>query len=140
MKRVGDGETHWHADLAMAPLDTNALVTCWIPLQPVPAEASGGSGSGSGSGSGYPNPNPNPRVKASVRVRVTLTRSPTLAFTSGLVFAGGSHRDVVLPFWLGLELGPGLEVGLANPTPNPLTPTPTQTLTLTLALALNPKR
>ena len=28
MKRVGDGETHWHADLAMAPLDTNALVTC----------------------------------------------------------------------------------------------------------------
>ena len=44
MKRVGDGETHWHADLAMAPLDTNALVTCWIPLQPVPAEASGGSG------------------------------------------------------------------------------------------------
>ena len=62
MKRVGDGETHWHADLAMAPLDTNALVTCWIPLQPVPAEASGGS---------------------------------------GLVFAGGSHRDVALPFWHG---------------------------------------
>lgn len=62
VKRVGDGETHWHADLAMAPLDTNAMVTCWIPLQPVPAEASGGS---------------------------------------GLVFAGGSHRDVALPFWHG---------------------------------------
>ena len=60
VKRAGDGETHWHADLAMAPLDTNALVTCWIPLQPVPAESSGGS---------------------------------------GLVFAGGSHRDVALPFW-----------------------------------------
>ena len=33
VKRSGDGETHWHADLAMAPLDTNDLVTCWLPLQ-----------------------------------------------------------------------------------------------------------
>lgn len=33
VKRAGDGETHWHADLAMAPLDTNDLVTCWLPLQ-----------------------------------------------------------------------------------------------------------
>ena len=44
VKRVGDGQTHWHADLAMAPLDTNNLVTCWLPLQPVPAEGGGGSG------------------------------------------------------------------------------------------------
>ena len=62
LKRSGDGPTHWHADLAMAPLDTNAFVTCWLPLQPVPAEGHGGT---------------------------------------GLVFAGGSHRDVALPFWHG---------------------------------------
>lgn len=43
VKRVGDGQTHWHADLAMAPLDTNSFVTCWLPLQPVPAESGGGS-------------------------------------------------------------------------------------------------
>ena len=44
VKRAGDGQTHWHADLAMCPLDTNAFVTCWIPLQPVPVEEDGGSG------------------------------------------------------------------------------------------------
>ncbi len=44
VKRAGDGQTHWHADLAMYPLDTNAFVTCWIPLQPVPVEEDGGSG------------------------------------------------------------------------------------------------
>lgn len=44
VKRGGDGATHWHADLAMAPLDTNAFVTCWLPLQPVPAETGGGTG------------------------------------------------------------------------------------------------
>jgi len=62
VKRVGDGPTHWHSDLAMAPLDTNAFVTAWIPLQPVPPPNKGGS---------------------------------------ALVFAGGSHRDVALPFWHG---------------------------------------
>ena len=36
-KRPGDGPTRWHADLAMAPLDTNDFVTCWLPLQPVRA-------------------------------------------------------------------------------------------------------
>ena len=62
VKRAGDGETHWHADLAMAPLDTNSFVTAWLPLQPVPAEADGGT---------------------------------------GLIYAGGSHRDVALPYWHG---------------------------------------
>ena len=42
-KRPGDGPTRWHADLAMAPLDTNDFVTCWLPLQPVPCEEDGGS-------------------------------------------------------------------------------------------------
>ena len=44
LKRPGDGETHWHSDLAMAPLDTNDFVTVWLPLQPVPAPEQGGSG------------------------------------------------------------------------------------------------
>ena len=33
MKRQGDGPTHWHSDLGMAPLDTNDFVTMWLPLQ-----------------------------------------------------------------------------------------------------------
>ena len=44
VKRPDDGPTHWHSDLAMAPLDTNRFVTVWLPLQPVPAEEDGGSG------------------------------------------------------------------------------------------------
>ena len=44
VKRPGDGQTHWHSDLAMSPLDTNSFVTCWLPLQSVPAETDGGSG------------------------------------------------------------------------------------------------
>lgn len=28
----------------MAPFDTNAFVTCWVPLQPVPAAYDGGTG------------------------------------------------------------------------------------------------
>ena len=44
VKRPGDGVTHWHSDLAMAPLDTNSFVTCWLPIQAVPAEEDGGSG------------------------------------------------------------------------------------------------
>lgn len=44
VKRPGDGPTHWHSDLGMCPLDTNSMVTCWLPLQPVPAERDGGSG------------------------------------------------------------------------------------------------
>mmetsp|Transcript_20877 Transcript_20877/g.53320 ORF Transcript_20877/g.53320 Transcript_20877/m.53320 type:complete len:342 (+) Transcript_20877:75-1100(+) len=44
VKRPGDGPTHWHSDLAMSPLDTNAFVTVWLPCQPVPAEKDGGSG------------------------------------------------------------------------------------------------
>ena len=44
VKRPGDGTTHWHSDLAMAPLDTNQFVTCWLPCQAVPAEEEGGSG------------------------------------------------------------------------------------------------
>lgn len=42
MKRPGDGPTRWHSDLGLAPFDTNAFVTVWIPLTPVPAH--GGSG------------------------------------------------------------------------------------------------
>lgn len=44
IKRVGDGPTPWHSDLAMSPLDTNDFVTAWVPLQPVPSEEEGGSG------------------------------------------------------------------------------------------------
>lgn len=44
VKRPGDGDTHWHSDLAMTPLDTNAFVTLWLPLQPIPLESEGGSG------------------------------------------------------------------------------------------------
>jgi ectoine hydroxylase-related dioxygenase (phytanoyl-CoA dioxygenase family) len=43
VKRPGDDETLWHMDLATAPLDTNAFVTVWIPLTPVPATSAGGS-------------------------------------------------------------------------------------------------
>jgi hypothetical protein len=44
IKRVGDGPTPWHSDLAMAPLDTNDFVTAWVPLHAVPADEDGGSG------------------------------------------------------------------------------------------------
>ena len=35
----------------MAPFDTNDFVTCWIPLQIVPAQEDGGSGLSFASGS-----------------------------------------------------------------------------------------
>lgn len=35
LKEPGYAETNWHSDLRMAPLDTNAFVTAWIPLRPV---------------------------------------------------------------------------------------------------------
>ena len=44
IKRPGDGPTNWHSDLNMAPFDTNDFITCWIPLQDIPAEEAGGSG------------------------------------------------------------------------------------------------
>ncbi|EKX46123.1 hypothetical protein GUITHDRAFT_108157 [Guillardia theta CCMP2712] len=34
-KEAGHGETSWHADLATSPWDTNAMITCWIPLTPI---------------------------------------------------------------------------------------------------------
>jgi len=43
LKRPGDGPTHWHSDLAMAPLDTNSFVTCWLPLHDIAAPEDGGS-------------------------------------------------------------------------------------------------
>ncbi|KAG8468211.1 hypothetical protein KFE25_013294 [Diacronema lutheri] len=43
VKRRGHGATHWHSDLHMAPLDTNAFVTCWLALTPVPRQSEGGS-------------------------------------------------------------------------------------------------
>ncbi|KAK9845497.1 hypothetical protein WJX81_007970 [Elliptochloris bilobata] len=58
VKQPGFGATNWHADLRMAPLDTNAFVTAWIPLRPIQAEGD-----------------------------------------TGLLYAGGSHRDFALPFW-----------------------------------------
>uniref|UniRef100_A0A7S2SR24 Fe2OG dioxygenase domain-containing protein n=1 Tax=Rhizochromulina marina TaxID=1034831 RepID=A0A7S2SR24_9STRA len=51
LKRPGDGATRWHSDLHMAPFDTNDLVTCWIPLDPVPAQEDGGTGLTFASGS-----------------------------------------------------------------------------------------
>ena len=50
-KRPGDSATRWHADLAMAPLDTNASLTLWLPLQPVAAREHGGTGLDYASGS-----------------------------------------------------------------------------------------
>lgn len=51
VKRPGDGPTEWHSDLNMAPLDTNAYITCWIPLHDVPCGEDGGSGLAYGTGS-----------------------------------------------------------------------------------------
>jgi Phytanoyl-CoA dioxygenase (PhyH) len=36
-KRPGDGPNPWHTDLLMAPIDTNAFVTFFIPLRALPA-------------------------------------------------------------------------------------------------------
>jgi ectoine hydroxylase-related dioxygenase (phytanoyl-CoA dioxygenase family) len=33
VKEPGMAETNWHSDLAMAPLDTNAFITAWMPLR-----------------------------------------------------------------------------------------------------------
>lgn len=38
-----DGPTLWHTDLATSPLDSNDMVTVWIPLTYVPAKDQGGS-------------------------------------------------------------------------------------------------
>ena len=35
LKEPGFTETNWHSDLLLAPLDTNAFVTAWIPLRPL---------------------------------------------------------------------------------------------------------
>ena len=35
VKPPGFGETHWHSDANMVPLDTNAFVTLWLPLRPL---------------------------------------------------------------------------------------------------------
>jgi len=42
LKRPGDGTTTWHSDLSLSPFDTNAFLTMWIALTPIPAF--GGSG------------------------------------------------------------------------------------------------
>lgn len=44
IKRVGDGQTQWHSDLNQSPFDGNDFITCWIPLQDIPAPEDGGSG------------------------------------------------------------------------------------------------
>ncbi|KAG1678416.1 hypothetical protein FOA52_015183 [Chlamydomonas sp. UWO 241] len=35
VKQPGFGETNWHSDLRMTPFDTNASVTCWLPMRAV---------------------------------------------------------------------------------------------------------
>ena len=35
VKPPGFGETHWHSDANMVPLDVNAFVTLWLPLRPL---------------------------------------------------------------------------------------------------------
>lgn len=52
LKRDGDGPTLWHSDLAMAPFNTNELVTMWMPMTEVPPEEEGGTGLCFASGSG----------------------------------------------------------------------------------------
>lgn len=32
---AGFSETNWHSDLRMAPFDTSAALTAWIPLTPI---------------------------------------------------------------------------------------------------------
>ena len=32
---TGFGETNWHSDANMVPLDTNRFVTLWLPLRPL---------------------------------------------------------------------------------------------------------
>lgn len=41
-KRRGDNPTPWHADARMAPFDTNAMITFWIPLHDIQTESSSG--------------------------------------------------------------------------------------------------
>merc|ERR1712008_192532 len=41
MKHPWHGATRWHSDLGLAPFDTNAFITIWLALTPVPAK--GGS-------------------------------------------------------------------------------------------------
>jgi len=43
MKRTGDEGTGWHTDMEHVPLDTDAFLTFWIPLQEVKDVAQGGS-------------------------------------------------------------------------------------------------
>jgi hypothetical protein len=35
LKEPGFAQTNWHSDLRMAPLDTNAFLTAWVPLRPI---------------------------------------------------------------------------------------------------------
>ena len=42
LKEPGFTQTNWHSDLRMAPFDTNALVTVWIPMRPIEAEEDSG--------------------------------------------------------------------------------------------------
>jgi ectoine hydroxylase-related dioxygenase (phytanoyl-CoA dioxygenase family) len=42
-KHSGYDETAWHTDLGTAPVDTNAMVTVWLPLERVPSRADGGT-------------------------------------------------------------------------------------------------
>ena len=45
LKEPGYSATNWHSDLRMAPFDTNAFVTAWIPLRSIAGdEAEGDSG------------------------------------------------------------------------------------------------
>ena len=43
-KRQNDGPTPWHSDARMAPFDTSAMITFWIPLDYIPPAEKGGTG------------------------------------------------------------------------------------------------
>ena len=47
--------TNWHSDLNMAPLDTNDMLTAWIPIHDLGGAQGGGWGGGAG---GSPPPAP----------------------------------------------------------------------------------
>ena len=40
--------TNWHSDLNMAPLDTNDMLTAWIPIHDLGGAQGGGWGGGQG--------------------------------------------------------------------------------------------
>lgn len=44
VKEPGHAQTNWHSDLRMAPFDTNAFLTAWVPLRAIGSGGAGGAG------------------------------------------------------------------------------------------------